>query len=72
MVRHLQKRRNSSRSGGTKYYVNCSKYAKNSEDIHIETVVKTISHTAILKAFLEYETIQKKHKHIVVKIGKNE
>lgn len=65
---HLQKRRISQRGAGTKYYIDCSKYSENASSIQTNALIRNTNHTAILKAVVTDESIQKKNKHIVVKI----
>jgi serine/threonine protein kinase len=69
MVRwiHLKKRRISQRGAGTKYYIDCSKYSENADDIQSNTLIRNTNHVAILKAVF-VDNAPKKNKHIVVKI----
>ena len=64
---HLKKRRISQRGAGTKYYIDCSKYSENADDIQPNTLIRNTNHVAILKAVF-IDNAPKKNKHIVVKI----
>ena len=65
--RHLKKRRISQRGAGTKYYIDCTKYSENADDIQSNTLIRNTNHVAILKAVFK-DNAPKKNKHIVVKI----
>ena len=65
--RHLKKRRISQRGAGTKYYIDCSKYSENADDIQPNTLIRNTNHVANLKAVF-IDNAPKKNKHIVVKI----
>ena len=71
-MEQLIKKRYRGRGGGDKYYIDCSRYAENSNSIEIQTLIKnTRTHNvAILKAIATDETIKKKNRHIVVKISR--
>jgi len=69
----LVKTRYTDRGGGDKYYIDCSAYSENPDTIHIQTLIRNTKDTdvVILKAVATDETIQKKNRHIVVKISPN-
>lgn len=69
-LRHLPKRRYGNRGGGAKYYIDCSVYHQYPEHIQTETLLRNVDkqNVAILRAVANDDTIQKKNKHIVVKI----
>jgi serine/threonine protein kinase len=71
-MEQLRKKRYAGRGGGDKYYIDCSRYAENSDSLEMRTLIKnTKTHNVtILKAVATDETIKKKNRHIVVKISR--
>jgi hypothetical protein len=69
MVLLLRKMRYSNRGGGTKYYMDCSKYVTKNDALQIKSLIQNKHHITVLKAVANDITILKKNKHIVIKIG---
>ena len=69
-IHYLPKRRYSNRGGGTKYYIDCSIYNQYPERIQTGVLLRNVKdqNVAIIHAVAMDDTIQKKNKHIVVKI----
>jgi len=67
----LHKKQFSKYGGGEKYYIDCTTYAQNSDSIEIQDFIRYTkkSDIAVLTAVANDETIKKKNRHIVVKIG---
>jgi serine/threonine protein kinase len=71
-MEELKKKRYRYNGGnGTKYYIDCATYAENTNSIQIQTLFRNVKDidVAVLKAVATDETIKKKNRHIVVKIG---
>jgi len=70
-IQYLPKKRYSIRSGGTKYYIDCSLYSRQPKSIKSEILLRNVENqnVAIIKAVVTDDTIKKKNKQIVVKIG---
>jgi len=58
------------KNGGNKYQVDCSFISNNPKNIHIENMIRNKNDISILTAFIDNPKIITKHKHIVIKIGK--
>ena len=63
----LLEKRNKHRGGSTKYYIDC---ANISEALHITSLIRNKHDISILQAIIsKYAPIQKRNRHIVIKIG---
>jgi serine/threonine protein kinase len=69
MIKSLDRRRYKT-GGSDKYYVDCSNYAENADDIHIDGILKETTDVSVLRAVATDDTIRRKHRHIVVKIDR--
>lgn len=67
----LLERRYYKKGGSTKYYMNCNNYSspENARKLIISDVLVYKQDTGVLEAVATDETIRKKNKHIVIKIG---
>ena len=75
MIREL-KRRWYKHGGSTKYYIDCAKYAENTDDLLVEGILQEKNDISVLRAVVSErngrndDTIHRKYRHIVVKIDR--
>jgi len=73
-IQPLQKFAQNKRTGGTKYYIDCSFFSYNSkairESIKTNKLIRNTEEVSILQAVATDKLINKKHKRIIVKIDK--
>ena len=73
-IQPLKKYAHHKRSGGTKYYIDCSFFSYNSkairDSITTNKLIRNTDEVSILQAIATDKLVNKKHKRIVVKIDK--
>lgn len=69
-MEHLEKRRHAQYVNNDKYYIDCNHFANNATSIQTQKLFKNNENVSVLQAIATDETIKKKNRHIVVKIGR--